>query len=246
MQGGYVFKASGSWFVRFYDHEVIDGNTVRVQRAQRLASAAEYPTKASVRFLADKALAGVNGGLVTPESSITVLSFIEDVFFPAQKSRLRASTLKDYHDIVRVHLKTRLGMRLRDFRTVMGQRIIHEITSSKPDLSHQTLLRIKSFLSGVFTHAKIIGFLDGENPMVGVRVEGKRVKFHRKIYDPLQIWSMMIYSEKNKAPNLPPQAKLVVATAALTGLRLAELRGLRWMISMASHCTSKGRSGERQ
>jgi integrase len=161
---------------------------------------------------------------------MAVLSFVEDVFFPAQKTRLRACTIKDYKDIVRVHLKTRLGMRLREFRTVIGQRIIHEVPSARPDLSHQSLLRIKSFLTGVFTHAKIIGFWDGENPMVGVRVEGKRVKFHGKTYDSLEIWTMLMESNdpEQPRPNLPPREKLVVATAALTGLRMAELRGLRW------------------
>jgi integrase len=230
VQRGYLYKRSGSWLLRYYDVVIESGKTTRKQSAVKLASVKDYPTRSSVQLLADKHLAGLNAGTATPESSMTVLSFVEDVFFPAQEARLRASTVKDYKDIVRVHLKNRLGMRLRDFRTVIGQRILHEVTSARPDLSHQSLLRIKSFLSGVFTHAKIIGFWDGENPMVGVRVEGKRVKFHGKTYDSLEIWTMLMHSDDpaHPRPNLPPREKLVVATAALTGLRMAELRGLRW------------------
>jgi hypothetical protein len=58
VQRGYVFKASGSWFVRYYDTEIVDGQTVRVQRAKRLADTKEYPSKSSDRVLADKHLAG--------------------------------------------------------------------------------------------------------------------------------------------------------------------------------------------
>jgi integrase len=227
MQRGYLYKHNGSWLLRYYDLEVSEGRTVRVQRGVRLADAKS--PKQSVRLLADKHLMRLNNRETTPESSVLLLDFINDVYFSAQSSRLRPSTIKDYKDITRVHLKTRLEeskLRLRDFRTVHGQRILKEISTARPELSHTSLLRIKSFLSGVFTHAKQIGFLDGENPMVGVSVEGKRTKFHGRTYDPLEIWSMLLSGEKSA--NLPPVAKLVVATAALTGLRLAELRGLRW------------------
>jgi hypothetical protein len=56
-------------------------------------------------------------------------------------------------------------LRLRDFRTVHGQRIIAGISKDNPELSHKTLLRIKSFPSGVFRHAKTEGIVDYENPM---------------------------------------------------------------------------------
>jgi integrase len=239
MQRGYVYKKSGSWFVRYYDTVIEAGQTKKKQVARVLAPVADYPKKSSARLLADKHLSKLNTGVVVAESSMSVADFVEKVYFPAQEKRLKPSTLKDYHDIVRVHLKNRLGLRLRDFRTVHGQRIIEEIQSAKPELSHQSMLRIKSFLSGVFTEAKIKGVLDGENPMVGVRCGGVRKKFHGKAYSPDEIHHMMLrdgdfaldddeFREKHKAPNLPRVPRMVIAVASLTGLRLGEIRGLRW------------------
>jgi integrase len=76
----------------------------------------------------------------------------------------------------------------------------------------------------------LVTFLYFTGCRIGVRVEGKRVKFHGKTYDDLQIWTMLMHSDdpEQPRPNLPPREKLVVTSAALTGLRMAELRGLRW------------------
>ena len=87
-------------------------------------------------------------------------------------------------------------------------------------LGTKTLLRIKSFLSGVFTYARREGILDGENPMRGVSVPGRPTRFTGATYSIEEIERMLIL--------LPEPARTVVATAAFTGLRLSELRGLRW------------------
>ena len=139
---------------------------------------------------------------------------------PHVKLTLRASTYKDYRqDVFEKHLKIRLAdLRMRDFRTVHGQKILASIAS--PAVGHKTLLRIKSFLSGTFKHAKRQGVLDGENPMHDVSVAGRPVKFTGPVYTISEIENLLI--------TLPAPARAVVAVAALTGLRLSELRGLRW------------------
>jgi len=102
-------------------------------------------------YIAGKILQPLNTGEVQAESSMSVLQFIDDYYLPHVQKELRPSTYKDYNDILRVHLRSRLGdIRLRDFRTVHGRRLLREITG----VGHTSLLRIKSFLSGVFKHAK--------------------------------------------------------------------------------------------
>jgi integrase len=83
-----------------------------------------------------------------------------------------------------------------------------------------TLLRVKSFLSGVFKHAKREGLIDFENPMRDVSVPGRTKKFRGAVYTMQEIADM--------AECLEGVAFVAFSTAALTGLRLAELRGLRW------------------
>jgi integrase len=242
MQRGYLYKRNGSWLLRYYDTVIAGGKTRRIQVAAKIGDVKDYPTKSAVRLIADKHLAPLNAKETTPESSQTVSEFIELVYFPTSKSRLRASTIKGYKDIFNVHVKDRLGeIRLRDFRTVHGQRMLAEIASLNT-VGHKSLLRIKSFLSGVFTFAQRQGILDGANPMHAVSVEGKSTKFKGATYSASEIWSMFlretdtfpdppdgkVYDLTNKPADLPPVARMAIAVAALTGLRASEIRGLRW------------------
>lgn len=69
--------------------------------------------------------------------------------------------------------------RVRDFRTVDGERLMTEIeTANKTetdDLAHGTYQHIKVTLSAMFTFAKRKGIYDGVNPMTGVTIpKGKK------------------------------------------------------------------------
>ncbi len=79
------------------------------------------------------------------------------------------------------------------------------------------LLRIKAVLSAVFTHALQKGVLDGTNPVRVVSVLEKPVKFKGHAYSLSAIEGMLISTEG--------VARVVIAVAALTGLRFSELRG---------------------
>jgi integrase len=226
MQRGYIYKHRGSWRVRFRENIIEEGELKRVLRSQFLAPVdEEHPTKRSVALIADRILAPLNAGHVQPESSLTVVHFIEHYYLPFVQKELRPSTYKDYkRDVYEKHLKIRLGnLRLRDFRTVNGQRVLTDITDSNTDVGHKTILRIKSFLSGAFKHAKQQGFIDGENPMRDTRVLGKPQKFVGGVYTMSEIEAI-----SNCVAAVDMQAFTAIAVAAFAGLRLAEIRGLRW------------------
>jgi integrase len=218
VQRGRIYKHHGSWLLQYYDDVLVDGKKIRKRKCVRLAPANEdYPNKRSVLLVAEKHLAPVNTGMLQPESAVLVADYIEKTYLPAAEKRLRPSTLWDYEHIFHQHLKSRLeDLRLRDFRTMHGQRIMHSI----PDVGHARLLRVKAVLSAVFTHALRTGVIDGINPVHAVSVPGKSVKFKGYAYSLSEIEGMLISTTGT--------AHVVVATAALTGLRLSELRGLRW------------------
>jgi integrase len=222
VQRGSIRKHHGAWTLFYYDTVLLDGQRVRKKLSRKLVDfSPEYPTKRSVLVLAEKILQPINSGAQVAESSMTVLNFIENVYLPHVQKELRPSTHKDYKDVFRVHLQDRLGnVRLRDFRTVHGQRLMREITS----IGHTSLLRVKSFLSGVFKHAKREGFLDGENPMRDVSVPGRPVKFRGEVYTMAEIEKIA-----NAVAKKDVKAFAVISTAAFTGLRLSELRGLKWL-----------------
>ena len=222
MQRGTIYRQRNAWLVRYWDEQIIDGERRRVRVAKKLAAVSpEYPSKRSVLLLAEKILAPINAGLLQPESSLLVLKFIELYYLPHVKRELRPSTYKDYSkDIFEKHLRVRLrDIRLRDFRTVHAQRMLRDI----PHIGHTTLLRVKSFLSGVFKHALREGFLDGYNPIQNVSVPGRREKFQRELYTMSEIEEIA-----NAVAKADMKAFAVISVAAFAGLRLSELRGLRW------------------
>ena len=229
MQRGTILKHHGSWCLRYYETVVSDGQRVRRKSFKKLASVSEeYPTKRSVLLLAEKVLAPINVGSQTPESSIRVVNFIELIFLPYVLKELRPATYKNYKkDLYEKHLKTLLGdIRLRDFRTVHGQRILRSIAppSVGTGSGRTTLLRAKAFLSSVFKHARREGVLDTANPMVDVSVPGRPTKFRGPVYSLEEINKITEAVEKKPDKT----ALIVILVAAFTGLRMSELRGLRW------------------
>jgi integrase len=221
MQGGSIRKHHGSWTLFYYDQVIRGGQRKRVLVSRKLAAfSEEYPSKTSVRPLADAILGPLNRKQVQPESSLTIKEYIESHYFPGIERELRPSTVHNYRvSIYGKHLKSRLGsLKMRDARPVHFQRMLRQI----PDVGHLTLLHIKNFLSGVFRFARREGVLDGQNPLLDVTVPGRAKKFEGAAYTLDEVERMLEDLEEH------PTASDVVALMSLTGLRQSEARGLRW------------------
>jgi len=231
MQRGTIIKHRASWTLLYYDTQYRDGKKKRVRVSKKLAPVGkEHPSKASVRHLADEILAPLNRKQLQPESALLITEYIENHYFPSVEPELRPSTYKGYKDFIyAAHLKTRLNIRLRDFRTVHGQRILRDI-----HVGRRTLMHIKSFLSGVFKHAKQNGVLDGLNPMVDVSIPKKaEKKFKGAAYTIDEVMRFIEDLEpkewqSDKEKRAYETAGDVIAILSLTGLRQSEARGLRW------------------
>ena len=222
MQRGQVFCQNGSWYVRYYQYELKEGRIVRRRVCERLARYCDdYRSKKDVLPLVDEILFPVNSGAAQPESSLTLVEFVEKRYLPSREKKLRPSTLKGYRDIFKNHIETSVGgIRMRDFHTKDAQHLFDAMAEKTPGLSHQSLLRVKAFLSAVFTYARQEDVLRGANPMQGVKAEGRRYKPVRSAYTLEDIHAMLAKLEE--------PARTVVAVAAFTGLRASEIRGLRW------------------
>src|SRR6266702_4263427 len=229
-QKGHLYRRGDSWFVRYYDDILqTDGTVKRTQVSKKLevTFGDQYRTKKSVRPFAAEILAPLNRGVVTVQSTMRIADFVEKEHLPKIEERRRASTLKGYRDVWRLHLKGRIGnMTLREFRTVDGERILADIARldldprTKKTLSKNSLARIKSFLSGVFKQAKRLGILDGVNPMMDVSTpEGTRGH---------ETFAYSLAEGKAIRNAVPEPARTVVLFAALIGLRKGEIAGLRW------------------
>jgi len=177
-------------------------------------------------------------------SLVRLGEFVETVFLPFIKAQRRPSTYKNCSDIWRVHLKARAEKSwLRDIQTFDVQTwlneiettdLVRELTDEEKKLSdeelaelketlrltHSSLARIKSFLSGVFKHALQMGFLSGVNPATGTSIPKGKDSAETHAYELRTIQKIMGV--------LPEPASTIIALAGIAGLRRGEIRGLLW------------------
>lgn len=220
MQRGQIKRVGRCWLLRYWE-TVIDetGRAVKRRVARKLATYSDqYRTEASVRPLAEEILAPINARTARPESTQELAGFLEHIYLPHCRATLRPSTAKGYTDMLRLVRPHLAGIRLRDVRTSDIDRILRAVAGSRPR-AHTTLRNVKSFLSGAFRFAKRSDAVS-ENPVRDAAVPRGRPKKDRPAYTLDEISTML------KA--LPEPGRTVVLVAALTGLRLSELKGLRW------------------
>ena len=220
-QRGYLYKAFGAWHVRYReDVWQEDGTTKRVQVSRKIASVSECPRKSDARRRADEIMHSINTDITSSCSTMPLVTFGEDIYLPHVKSQKRASTYKGYRNVWNKDLKPRLmGVLVREVRTWGAEKLMQQI-AAESDLSHSTLKHIKSVLSGIFTHAIRCGAINGVNPIRDVSIPKGRESEDTHAYSLEEIYRMLDV--------LPDPAATIIATAAFTGLRKGELRGLRW------------------
>jgi hypothetical protein len=216
-QKGSIVQRNGNWILKYYDDRIHEGQIKRVRISKILAPVGNvYRTKSQVRPLADSILATVTvqGGHI--DGTLTLSEFVEKRYFLHLDRRLQMhgelhlepSTVNGYRDIWKSRLKnsTLASIRVRDFTAAHAQAYFMSLNQS---LSHQSHLRVKAFLSGVFNYARQIAAIAGVNPMDGTKVGGKKKTYEGRTYTLDQILDML---EK-----LPEPARTVCATAAFTG-----------------------------
>ncbi len=129
-QQGYIYKKSGWWYVRYYDNVMQgDGSIKRVQLNHRVAPVCDqYRSKGSVAELVEEFLRPLNNGYYGPQSTMTLELFVEQVYLPHVATQKRPSTHRGYKNLWKDCLKPRCGgIRLRDFRTCHGEKLLAEI-----------------------------------------------------------------------------------------------------------------------
>lgn len=227
-QRGYIYPRAGWWVLRYRESLLENGQIVRRQLAKRLAPiAAEHARlKRAPKDIEDQAerfLRPMNDGETKPEQTQTIGSFVDGMFFPQLKNRVRASTYRGYLARWESQLKPRCAdVRLRDFRVLTAQQVIDNIHRQQPEMKRNTLAHLKNLLSLIFDEAERLELLPrgAGNPAKLVRLPDAPDDGETHAYSLLEIETMLAV--------IPEPAATICAVAAFTGLRRSELRGLRW------------------
>jgi integrase len=228
-QDGYIFKAKGKWYLRYFVTRVVDGEVKRVRVAKPLAAVVQVDevkgtkttiTKAKARDLAAPILEQINQQRYAPETAVSLRDFVERIYLPRMEQQKRPSTVRGYRDIWKHHLKARsAGLWMREIRTCDIQRMLDDIAQTGL-LGSNSLRHIKSQISGIFSHAKQQGYFDGENPARNTAVPPARPSEETYAYSLEEIGQILSL--------LQEPAATIFAVAAFTGARRGEIRGLMW------------------
>ncbi len=93
-QKGFIFKKGGSWFLRYRDEVIENGQVLRKQQCKKLASVCDrYRTKKDLHGLRDEILGPINSGKVRPESTLSVAEFAEGNWLPWARENCKPSTV---------------------------------------------------------------------------------------------------------------------------------------------------------
>lgn len=219
MQLGQVYRKGKSWLLKYNVKEERDGKIRWVRRVKKLAPVSDkYRTAGSVKHLAAELLAPLNAQRVRPEATQTLRDFIENIYMPFVRRTVRPATQDNYQHLFDI-LKPHLGeIELRDFDVPAADRLLTAATAKK--LAHSTHRNLRNFMSGACRYALRTGALRYGNPVRDTVVPKGKPKAKVTAYSIDEVQAMLGV--------LGEPARTVVLVAALTGLRHAEIRGLKW------------------
>jgi len=226
-QAGYVWRVGEWWWIRYADTRIIDGKAVRLPGvSQKLAPvAAEHrrmkrPPE-TVKLEQQRFMDRINSSRHTPERSLTLESFVLQVWYPSIEKRHAASTVHAYKFYWKHILAPRCGSRLlRDVSTPEVQRIIEDIARQNAEMKKATLHRLKSILSAIFKLAIQQDYRPGPNPVRETSLPRAQEAAETVAYDLDTELAMLAF--------VPEPSRTALAVAAFAGLRRGEIEGLEW------------------
>ena len=210
----------GNWCLRPRERVRVGDEIKIVQRSIRLAPIdAFHKTRKSVEHLAD----AVSESRKVPANYVAdrLGDLVADVYFPHMQLKRKPSTVRGYRQMWERYLEPRCAdLVMHSAETHAIQRVLDEVEREEK-LSPQTMAHIKHLLSGIFKFAIKQGRLPKGtiNPVTFAETAAIQ-DFDGRAYSLEEIALMLSV--------LPEPSRTVVATAAFTGLRAGEIRGLTW------------------
>jgi integrase len=234
IQAGYIYEASGAFFVRYYANEIVNGQEKRVQRSERLCEKSEkyYSTKTkAVNLLRDAHMLTVNSEQASGRPNrqdMTVVDFWEQRYLPfceeiiqlTGKTRKKASTVRGYKQIWKQHLNAHFGKKtLQDYEPYMGTQFLQSLTGTQ---GRATLKHVKALGSSIFKRALIDQRIK-TNPWHDVEMPDDAIDSAATMHYTLQEAENLISALKEHV-----DCQLVMALSCFLGLRPGEIAALRW------------------
>jgi integrase len=232
IQNGYLYEASGAFFVRYYARKIVAGKVQRVQSSHRLCSKDEkyYALNAkAVKLLRNEFMQTVNQQRPSSQrQDMDITAFWEQHYLPyceevlplTGEPRKKASTMLGYKQIWKQHLSSHFsGMTLQEYDPAMVTRFLRSLTGTQGKVTLKHIKAVGSSLFGYACQEEILKF----NPFFGVKlpddaIESKRTKHYTMEQAEDMISALVEHVD----------AQLILALCCFLGLRPGETAALRW------------------
>lgn len=227
-QQGHIFKKGSSWFLRYRDSFNENGQIVRKQKCIRLADVSDrYRCASDLGDLVAEKMSGVRQAAKCPHASDLFVNYVEEVYLPFVERTMKPSTYAGYKTYFERYLKPRTaGQALRDFTVAVVSDLLENIAGMH-SLNTDTVGKIRSILSGIFTYAMGKGHFPGksaaDNPASRALIPETATEPTRTTAASREEVTSILAALKGM-----PLERAAVAIVALTGVRPGEARGLRW------------------
>jgi hypothetical protein len=169
-QRGTIYEASGSFFVRYFEH----GNGGKKRVSHKLCDRDEthYSITCDAVFaLRDEHMVGTRKPKPQRSTEPLITDYWEQVYLPTVKQGLKASTVDGYEQIWKQFLKHHFtGRTFREYEPHHGNKLLSEKVAE--GYGRRTIAHIRSLASGIFTHACNDGLLQS-NPWRNVKTKIK-------------------------------------------------------------------------
>lgn len=212
-------KINQVWELLWREDYIKENGTIGRRLASKVIGPVRQFTRRQAWKLAEEFLRPLNQGKITPHSTILFQEFVERYFIPNAFPTLKLPTQIRYRRTLKNHLLPAFGehrlceIGTLDIQSFALKKLESGLGSASADL-------FKNLMSKIFATAKKWNYFAGDNPANGVELpEYKPVK-QRHVLTAQQIPVLM--------DNLREPFHTMVLLAILTGLRVAEILGLRW------------------
>ncbi len=194
-----------------------DGSLGRVLHSEVIGLVSEL-SKSDARKLLEPRLRPLNEGRRLPQSTTTFAAFVTEQFETTSLPTLKFGTQQSYSIVLRKHLLPRFGeSRLCDISRVEIQRFLLE--KLKQGYSWEHANKCRNLLSKVLGTAVSWGYLS-DNPARGVKMPERTSKRPPTFLSAEEVRCLLTM--------LDEPARTIALLAIFTGLRIAEILGLRW------------------
>jgi integrase len=224
-QRGYVYEASGKFYIRYFETVHENGQEQRVHKSSYLCEKDEkhsHRKAQAVQLKADEFMAGINGQLAQdPRERISIVDFWKQIYLPFIEENLKPSTVDGYKKMWATHLKNHFAeLLLTEYRTPMGSQFLTGL--AKKRLGRRALAHLRSLASGIFSHAVNLGRIES-NPWHDVKILGK-------VKAPANTAHYTLEQVENIISALVGHldCQLMVALAFFLGLRPSEIAALQF------------------